>query len=73
MKNSDAMDRKTTTKVTVYIDKCHFQDEYITDEKKIARLIKNHLAHLGNTKIYYEKRNENISSFQKLMRAFSGQ
>jgi hypothetical protein len=72
MKKPDIMDRKTTTKVTVFIDKCHFQDEYITDEKKIARLIKNHLAHLGNTKVYYEKRYENISSFQKLMRSLSG-
>ena len=72
MKNPDEMDRKTTTKITVYIDKCCFQGVRYTNEKKIARLIKNHLAHLGNTKVYYEERYENVSPFQKFIRALSG-
>lgn len=37
-------------KLTVYIDNV----KGIIDPKEIARLVKDHISHLGNVEIYYE-------------------
>lgn len=66
------MQMKEYTKVTVYIKNFHYEDERINDEKKIARLIKNHIAHLGESIVYYEKRDENLSLCKRLLRAMGG-
>lgn len=60
---------KQYTKITIYIRDCHFNDENITDEKQIAQLIKDHIAHLGESTIYYERRYKSLSWWQKLLKS----
>lgn len=40
-------------KITIYVDKIYYKDEEITNPKLIARVIKNHITHLGNIEVYY--------------------
>ena len=59
-------------KVTVYIDNVNFDHKEVTDPKEIAKLVKNHIAHLGKVEVYYEIPYDQVSWFQKLVRSIAG-
>jgi hypothetical protein len=66
------MANKKYTKVTVYISNCHYEDEDITKEKRIAQIIKDRISDLGEVEVYYENRYENLSWWQKFMKSMGG-
>jgi hypothetical protein len=55
-------------KLTVYIDSVNSNHEVITDPKEIAQLVKDHISHLGNVKIYYDIPYDQLSWWQKTLR-----
>ena len=55
-------------KLTIYIDNVFFNEEEVTDPKEIARLVKNHIAHLGKVDLYYEIPYDQLKWWQKILR-----
>ena len=54
-------------KITVEIDNMFFDEEKIDDIAEIARIIKNHLSHLGHVRVFYEKPFKELSWWRKAL------
>ena len=55
-------------KLTIYIDTVFSGHKEVTDPKKIARLVKDHIAHLGKVSIYYDVPYDQLKWWQKWLR-----
>lgn len=64
-------------KLTVYIDNVNLRNGFyskqeITDPKEIAQIVKDHISHLGNVKIYYDIPYDQLSWWQKILHVMGG-
>ena len=43
------------TKIILYVDKIYHEEKIIDNSKKITEIIKSHVRHLGDIKVYYKQ------------------
>lgn len=59
-------------KLTVYIDNVFHEEEEVTDPKEIAKVVRNHITHLGKVKVYYRTPLDDMTWWEKLLFYMSG-
>ena len=59
-------------KVTVYIENVFHDEKEVTDPKEIARLVKDHISHLGKIEVYYEIPFNMLPWWKQILRSMAG-